>query len=597
MMMRVSVLILVVCLAVGFPLTAQEAEEAPGPGLGGIVIDGSTAGDPATFNPLIGSDTASSAVYGWLYPPIIGVSPFTGLEEPNLAGAMASSWEYDETGTVLTIQLREDISWNDGTPITSADYMWSIEAVRSGEIDSPRAGIFETMADGTPAGGNIVSIEAPDDYTVVVTFREADCISFSDVNDVTPVPAHVFSELYGDDYGAMTDEPRRIPTVSFGAFKDVEFAAGERISLLADQSYPDSILGFVSPSEAVTLQVADENVETERFIGGELSILAVPATRQEEFRTDEKLLEFPRFEFTGNGFTFFGMNHANPDNPQPGFDEEGNLIPQEPHPVLGDVLVRQAISHAVDMDALIEGIRDGNGVKVATHTIPTSWVYNPELQYEYNPELAMEKLTQAGWIDHDDDPDTARICEDCLFAREVDADYNGNELTLDLHVPAGSEVGEQMGLFFQAEMNKVGFNAIFEAIDWGSAFLPELTGQTFDMNMLGWSLGLPVDPDISSFYYPEVDVPGSGFNFVSYYNAELIELNDQARVVPGCDTETRAELYGRVQEILFNDMPYFYMYVSEAMTAVLPGTRNWNPTPYSRTYSTDAWVSPAVAMP
>lgn len=52
------------------------------------------------------------------------------------------------------------------------------------------------MADGTPAGGKIVSIEAPDDYTVVVTFNEADCISFSDVNDVTPVPAHVFSELY-----------------------------------------------------------------------------------------------------------------------------------------------------------------------------------------------------------------------------------------------------------------------------------------------------------------------------------------------------------------------------------------------------------------
>ncbi|MCY3979131.1 MAG: ABC transporter substrate-binding protein, partial [Chloroflexi bacterium] len=579
------------------PLSGQGADAGPGPGLGGMIIDGSTAGDPATFNPLIGSDTASSAVYGLLYPAIIGINPFTGLEEPNVAGAMASGWEYDESGTVLTVYLREDIAWNDGTPITSADYMWSVEATRSGQIDSPRAGIFETMADGTPAGGKIVSIEAPDDYTVVVTFNEADCISFSDVNDVTPVPAHVFSELYGDDYAAMMDEPRRIPTVSFGPFKDVEFSAGERISLLADQAYPDSLLGFISPAESVTLQVADENVATERFIGGEFSILGVPATRQEEFRTDPDLLDYPRYEFTGNGFTFFGMNHANPDNPQPGFDEEGNLVPQEPHPVLGDVLVRQAISHAVDMDALIEGIRDGNGFKVATHTIPTSWVYNPELQYEYNPDLAMEKLTQAGWIDHDDDPDTARICDDCLFAREVSADYNGSPLTLDLHVPAGSDIGEQMGLFFQAEMNKVGFDAIFEAIDWGSAFLPELVGQTFDMNMLGWSLGLPVDPDISAFYYPEVDVPGSGFNFGSYYSAELIELNDQARVVPGCDTETRAALYERVQEILFNDMPYFYMYVSESMTAVLPGTRNWNPTPFSRTYSQDAWVSPAVTTP
>ncbi len=589
--------LLILLLLLALPASAQDFEESPGPGLGGIIIESSTAGDPATFNPLIGGDTASSAVYGLLYPSIIGVSPYTGLEEPNLDGAMAASWQYDETGTVLTIHLRQDIAWNDGRPITSADYMWAVEATRSGQIDSPRAGIFQTMADGTPAGGKIVSIEAPDDYTVVVTFAEADCISFSDVNDITPVPAHVFSQLYGDDYAALMDDPRRIPTVSFGPFKDVEFASGERISLIADQDYPDAILGYVSPAETVTLQVADENVATERFIAGEFSIIGVPSIRQEDFRSDPELLEFPRYEFTGNGFTFFGMNLANPDNPQPGFDEEGNLIPQEPHPVLGDRLVRQAISHAVDMDALIEGIREGNGFKVATHTIPTSWVYNPDLQYEYKPELAMEKLTQAGWIDDDDNPGTPRICQDCLFAREVDEAFNGSTLTLDLHVPAGSDIGEQMGLFFQAEMNKVGFDAIFETIDWGSAFLPELTGQTFDMNMLGWSLGLPVDPDISAFYYPEVDVPGAGFNFGSYYNAELIELNDQARVVPGCDVETRAEIYARVQEILFEDMPYFYMYVSESMTATQPGLGNWNPTPFSRTYSLDAWIAPEVTQP
>ena len=590
-------LLLILLFLLALPLSAQEFDEAPGPGLGGTIIDASTAGDPATFNPLIGGDTASSAVYGLLYPSIIGVSPYTGLEEPNLDGSMAEGWEYDETGTVLTVSLRQDIAWNDGTPVTSADYMWAVEATRSGEIDSPRAGIFQTMADGTPAGGKIVSIEAPDDYTVVITFSEADCISFSDVNDITPVPAHVFSELYGDGFAAMMDDPRRIPAVSFGPFKDVEFAAGERISLLADQAYPDAILGYVSPSEVVTLQVADENIATERFIAGEFAIIGVPSIRQEDFRTDPELVEFPRYEFTGNGFTFFGMNHANPDNPQPGFDEEGNLLPQEPHPVLGDRLVRQAISHAVDMDALIEGIREGNGFKVATHTIPTSWVYNPALQYEYNPDLAMEKLTQAGWIDHDDDPDTARICQDCLFAREVDTEFNGSELTLDLHVPAGSDIGEQMGLFFQAEMNKVGFSAIFETIDWGSAFLPELVGQTFDMNMLGWSLGLPVDPDVSAFYYPEVDVPGSGFNFGSFYSAELIELNDQARVVPGCDTAARAEIYAKVQEILFEDMPYFFMYVSESMTATQPGLGNWNPTPFSRTYSLDAWIAPEMAQP
>ena len=62
----------------------------------------------------------------------------------------------------------------------------------------------------------------------------------------------------------------------------------------------------------------------------------------------------------------------------------------------------------------------------------------------------MEKLTEAGWVDHDDNPDTPRICEDCLYLPvQVDEAFNGTELTLDLHVPAGSDVAEQMGLFFQ----------------------------------------------------------------------------------------------------------------------------------------------------
>lgn len=596
-MRKLQCILLILLIMIALPVVAQETDEAPGPGLGGVIYWDNTGGDPATFNPLISSDVSSSTIWGWMYPSIIGVSPFTGLEEPNLPGSMAESWEYDETGTVLTIHLRDDIAWNDGTPITSADYLWAVEATRSGQIDTPRVSAFTTLTDGTPTGGSIVSVEAPDDYTVVVTFEEADCISFSDVNDVTPVPAHIFAELYGDDYAAMQEDPRHIPTVSFGPFKDIEFAAGERVSLIADQSYPDTILDFVSPSEWVYLSVPDEQVATERFIGGELSILGVPATRQEEFRTDPILMEFPRYEFTGNGFVFFAMNHANPENPQSGLDQDGNVIEQEPHPVLGDKLVRQAVSHAVDMDALIEGIRDGNGVKVATHTIPTSWAYNPDLQYEYNPELAMEKLTEAGWIDDDDNPDTPRICEDCLYAQQVDEAFNGSTLSVTLHVPAGSETAEQMGLFFQAEMEKVGFDVEFEAIDWASAFLPELDGQTFDMNMLSWSLGLPINPDIRDFYSPEADVPGAGFNFGSYYNPEVIELNEQARTLPGCDTGERAELYKQIQEILFDEMPYFYMYVSESMTAVQPGTLNWNPTPFSRTYSTDAWVSPTVSQP
>jgi peptide/nickel transport system substrate-binding protein len=573
---------------------AQEGEiQDVGAGEGGIIIYGNTADDPATFNPIISSDTSSSDVIQWLYPAIIGLNYETGLEEPNVPGALAESWEFDESGTVLTIHLREGLTWNDGTPITSADYIYAAEAIRSGQTSSPRTYVFETLVDGTETGGKVVNIEAPDANTVVVTFSQPDCIAFSDVNDIPMVPAHVFSELYGDNYAAMDEDPRAIPTVTWGPFKDIEFAPSERISMIADQSYSDALLGYVAPEEWVYLSVPDENVETERFIGGEITVLAVPAVRQNDFRTDPELAEFQTYEFSGNSFVFMAMNNADPANPQPGLDDEGNPLPQTPHPVLGDPLVRQAVTQAVDMNALIDGIRDGNGVPIATHTIPTSWAFNPDLQYQFDPEAASALLDEAGWVDDDGDPSTPRVCQNCLYAREVDPDFEGAPLDIRVRVPAGGVVGEQMGEFIAASLEDVGFATDFQAIDWATAFLPELDGQTFDMAMLSWNLGLPVDPDVAWAYGPEADLPGSGFNFVSFYNEELNQIMEAARdpgQTNGCDTETRRQMYLRAQEILYEEAPYLYMYVPESMTATQPNLGNWNPTPYSRTYDTDAWA-------
>jgi peptide/nickel transport system substrate-binding protein len=334
-------------------------------------------------------------------------------------------------------------------------------------------------------------------------------------------------------------------------------------------------------------------VAVERFIAGDITMEAIPSTRQEDFRTDPELQEFPRYEFTGNGFVFFALNHADPANPQPGVDEEGNPVEQTPHPVLGDVRVRQAIGKAVDINAILTGIRAGNGVPVATHTIPTSWVFNPDLQYEFDMEGAMALLDEAGWVDDDDDPATPRVCQGCQYALEVDPEFEGSPMTVRVHVPAGGAVAEQMGQYVASQLEQIGFDPDFQAIDWATAFLPELDGQTFDMNMLSWSLGLPVNPDVTDFYGAAADVPGSGFNFVSFYNAEMEALLAQARdpaQTQGCDPAVRADLYLQVQQMLHEEMPYLYMYVAESMTATQPNLTNWVPTPYTRENPVDAWA-------
>lgn len=567
-------------------------ENTPGFGEGGIIFDYDTT-DPETFNPLTSGDASSSNAWGPMYPSLFTIDPQTGNSAPNLPGGLATGWEFNEEGTQVTITLREDAFWSDGTQITAADYVWSANAIRSGEIDSPRTSMFATLADGTEAGGNITEIEAVDDFTVVVTFDAPNCRAFEDINDATPVPAHVWEELYGDDLASMLEEPRRLPEVTFGPFFDPEFDPESRYSLLPNPDYIDAYAGYVVPSERVTLNIPSVEVATERFLAGELTILGVPSVRQNDFRTDPELADYQIFEFTSNGFSFFALNHANPANPQPAFDEDGNPLEQEPHPVLGDVLVRRAISQSFDINSIIENIRDGSGIPVATHTIPTSWVYNPDLAYEFDPEAAAALLEEAGWVDDDGDPATPRICQGCLFSQEVDPEFEGSPLELRITVTDSSEQTIQTGEVVAAALGDLGFDVNFEAVDFNSALVPDLVGQTFDMSILAWNLGLPVDPDGSFAYGPAADQPGGGFNFGSYNFPEYNDLLEQAAdpaQTNGCDPEVRRELYLQSQQILFDELPYIYLWVGENMTAAQPNLINWNPTAFSRTYSLDAWA-------
>lgn len=565
------------------PVLAQDS----GPGEGGIVITDNIGGDPQTFNGIISNDTVSSAVTGWLYPSIIGLDPASGAPAPSCnevpgcaPGTLAESWSYDDSGLVLTINLRQDLAWNDGTPITAADYLYSVNAVRSGLTSSPRTSMFATLDDGTPAGGNIVSIEASDDYTVVVTFEAVDCGSFNDVNDVPAVPSHIFSQIFGEEYGLMDEDPRYIPTTSFGTFKDVEFSPDQQVSLIADQTYPDTRLGFVAPEEWILRRVADTTVGYELFLAGEITYTGIPAERQNEIRGNT---DFQTFEFSQNGFQYMGFNLADPANPQNGLDEEGNPIDQGNHPIFGDVRVRQAIAQAVDVDAMIQGILDGNGTKLVTHTIPTSWTYDPDLTgYSFDQEAALALLAEAGWVDDDSNPSTPLICDGCMYAEA------GSPLAFTLQTNAGNLARERIGQTIQSQLAEIGIQVNFEAIDFG-VLVQTLTGQQFDAIIIGWSLGLPVDPDLSWAYTPEGDIVGAGFAFTSYNNEEFNQLMEEGKTVPGCAVEDRQPVYQRALEILSVDLPYLYLYAGNVMYAAQGDVANFDPYPNFQVWNVDAW--------
>jgi peptide/nickel transport system substrate-binding protein len=571
-------IVALVLILLSFPAVAQD--EDPGPGEGGPIIEPNFGGDIANLNPILINDGQSGIVAALLYPALLGVSQETFALEPNQPGGLVTDYTIAEDGRTYTLTLRDDWAWSDGTPIVAMDYKYAFDAIASGETDSALGYVLDV----------IESVEAPDDHTLVITAHQPDCTLLTNAAFVPVIPSHIFMEQFGTDYASMNAADFNLnPTVTAGPFAFSNFRAGEQVTLLANQDYPDAELGHVVPEGFIFKTVTDQVVEVEQFLAGELTwIPSVPEDRQDELRERADAGEFLWTEGPAASVQFISFNTADPENPQNGLDEEGNAIDQGHHPILSDVRVRQALVLGTDWDAINEGALNGKGLQVASHVLPTSWAYDPELQpYGYDPEAAAALLDDAGWVDDDGDPSTRRVAQGALYAED------GTPLSFSLLTNAGNTSNEAIGVLLQDQWGDLGVELDFQAIEFNT-LVDNLVGQTFDAVLLFWGFAFPDDPSgISATFGPENDIVGSGFNMVSYNNPEVNELLDQAKTLPGCDPAERAQLYQQALEILHEELPWYWVATSIVPSIVRNDLANWNPiVGYPLRYNIDAWALP-----
>ncbi|MGB7337650.1 MAG: ABC transporter substrate-binding protein, partial [Phototrophicaceae bacterium] len=375
----------------------------------------------------------------------------------------------------------------------------------------------------------------------------------------------------------------------------------------ADQSYSDTTaLDYVAPAEWVLQVVADQNVGYERFLAGDFTTIGIPSGNQNEFRDlAEETGDFQYIEYPANGYTYLGFNLADPTNPQAGRDSDGNYIDQGIHPIFGDVLVRQSFAHGINVleiigtaptdDAPATGILEGNGFPIAVHDHPvfsqTEELYT-ELGVgvrEYDPELAISLLEEAGWVDGDGDG--VRECTGCLYAETVDPSFEGSPLEFTLLTNAGNVSREASGETIKAQLEQIGWVVDFQAIEFGT-LVDELLGQQFDALIIGWSLGLPFTPgdSLEGLFSVGNDVPGAGFNFTSYQNEEFNDILTDMGALPGCDPEVRNESYARAQQLMWEEAPYVWLFAGNVMTAAQGNVANFDPIPNNPQWNIDDWV-------
>jgi len=568
----------IVMLAAALALTAMLFAPAAAQdlGSGAPIIEPNFGDDPTTFNPIIANDGTSYDVINRMFPDFIAVDSATVQYMGGAKGGLVSSWDIADDGVTYTFHLRDDLVWSDGAPITAGDVAWFLDAVLSGETSTPRQEL----------SNRVESYEVVDDHTLTIVFNEANCTLIDTLGPVYPVPAHIYEEAYGDDYAGMDENDYNLnPSVTGGeTFVFSNFRPGEQTTLLANSDFADAELGAVVPQGWVFKVVTDQVVQMEQFFAGELSFVdSVPQANRADVKARGAAGEFQTFETPAGTIRFLSLNIADPSNPQDGLDEDGNVIDQGHHPILGDVRVRQALNYGMNFDEINEGAFFGTGVPVASHVRPTDWSFPEGLEpYPFDPDAAMALLDEAGFTDGDGDG--VRECNGCEYAEE------GAPLALTVKTNAGNTSQEALYTILQDQWNELGFDITLEFVEFGT-LVSEFTAQTYDAIGVFWGLATPANPNgIADIFLPEADVVGAGYNTQSFNNPRLNQLIAEARNLPGCDVETRKAMYGEAYQILRDESPWIWISTGNVLLAAQTNVENWAPRAGGSRWNIDAWT-------
>jgi len=299
----------------------------------------------------------NESIYGQaVYDPLVRVQP-NGIDvEPGLA----TSWEYNEDNTVLTMQLRDDVVFTDGTPFNAEAAAANLIRFRDGS--SPQK---------AKAAG-IVEATAVDETTLQITLDKADP-AFLIYLGIAPGQMASPSSFDSEDIDTN-------PVGSGPYILDTEATVvGSSYVFKRNPNYWDPSIQYY---ETLTVNVySDSTAILNALRGGQLNVArlndntTVPEVEAAGYDIHPLYLDMQGLFF---------------------WDRGGEL-----NPAIGDVRVRQAINYAIDAEALLDVIGSGYGELGQQPFRDVSAAFDPALDstYSYDPEKAKELLAEAGYAD------------------------------------------------------------------------------------------------------------------------------------------------------------------------------------------------------
>jgi peptide/nickel transport system substrate-binding protein len=442
----------------GVALSNFVAEAAPGgsaraisklaqdetPKTGGTIKVG-LLGDPTGLDPYKDSLTAIWHVIEHIYNRLTGINP-----DLTVRPELAESWDISEDGLTYTFHLRQGVKFHNGRELVASDVKWSFEHLVDPAVASTSAADLSSME----------SVEAPDDYTVVLTLKAPDASLLATLGGQSciVVPKEVVEEN-----GDLTQV-----AVGTGPFKFVEYVPNTRIVLERNPDYWEEGLPYLDGMEMIP--IPDDTQRTTAVVTGTVDFIEYAPLRDVETLEGDDSLALAGDSNTN--IRYIGFN-----------------LTREPFDKLE---VRQAINMAIDRNAVLGPAVFGHGTPVDSLFPPDYWAALQRDVPAPDVEGAKAKLAEAGLPD-------------------------GFKTTITTW--SAYSFLSNAAVVVQEQLKQIGIEAELNAVENATMSQSVYIDKDFDMAVTGDSAY--VDPNTLILGYFKT---GESSNFMTYSNPEVDQL-------------------------------------------------------------------------
>ena len=420
---------------------------------------------------------------------------FEGLVKPdpegNIIPAVAQKCNVSDDAMVYTFTLREGITFHNGQAVTVDDVVYSISRA-AGMLDEGAYTAADTLA-------TVSSVEATDDKTVVITLTEpnTEFLATLATTNVAIIPK---------DYADQATNP-----IGTGPFKFVSRSPQENFVMEKYEGY----WGEGAKLSKVTYLITAPDSLVMSLKSGAIDICPHLTADQVKSVEDQYNIEKDTMKLVQ---ALYLNNAVEPFN---------------------DVRVRQALCYAIDVQAIIDLVVDGNGVRVGSSMFPAFQKYYVEEladYYTYDVEKAKELLTEAGYPDG--------------FTMTITTPSNYPQ-----HVQTAEVIVEQL--------KAVGITAEIQQVEWATWVNDVYGGRNFQSTVVGFDTATLTARGMLERWTSTHDK-----NMINFNNAEYDALFNQA--VSCTDDAKQTELYKQMETILTEEAANVYIQDLYDMVAVNP---------------------------